>query len=114
MKVGVVRCRVGGMATARALARRGHEVVLREHCVEPVSALKAARAYACSRMRHVVPYQFISRVSPPLFQAHGRFWPMVRDLVFTPLSRLPGIRRLGAAALTGTFRLGRRPDATRP
>lgn len=72
-----------------------------------------ARAYETSRRWHVMPYQFTSWAMTPLFQSHGGFWAAVRRWLFTPLSRAPGIRQLGAAVLTGTARLSRWPDATR-
>lgn len=78
------------------------------------SVAVTARAYETSRRWHVMPYQFVSWAMTPLFQSHGRFWASVRRRVFTPLSRLPGIRQLGAAILTGTARLSRWTDATRP
>ena len=78
------------------------------------SVTVTARAYAADRRRHVVLYQFVSWALTPLFQSHGGFWAGVRRWLFTPLSRAPGIRRIGAAILTGTARLGRWPDATRP
>lgn len=79
-----------------------------------LSVRRAAAAYEASRRRHVVIYQFVSWAMTPLFQSHGGFWAGVRRWLFTPLSRAPGIRRLGAAILTGTARLGRWPQATRP
>lgn len=78
------------------------------------SVAVTARAYDASRRWHVMPYQFISWAMTPLFQSHGRFWAAVRRWLFTPLSRAPGIRRFGAAVLTGAARLSRWPDATRP
>ena len=80
----------------------------------PTSVAVTARAYDASRRWHVMPYQFISWAMTPLFQSHGRFWAAVRRWLFTPLSRAPGIRRFGAAVLTGAARLSRWPDATQP
>lgn len=78
------------------------------------SVAVTAAAYEAGRRRHVMIYQFVSWAMTPLFQSHGGFWAGVRRWLFTPLSRAPGIRQLGAAILTGTARLGRWPDATRP
>ena len=78
------------------------------------SVAVTAAAYEADRRRHVMIYQFVSWAMTPLFQSHGGFWAGVRRWLFTPLSRAPGIRQLGAAILTGTARLGRWPDATRP
>ncbi len=81
----------------------------------PVTSVSvAAAAYEAGRRRHVMLYQFVSWAMTPLFQSHGGFWAGVRRWLFTPLSRMPGIRQFGAAVLTGTARLGRWPDATRP
>jgi 2-polyprenyl-6-methoxyphenol hydroxylase-like FAD-dependent oxidoreductase len=78
------------------------------------SVAVTAAAYEADRRRHVMIYQFVSWAMTPLFQSHGGFWAGVRRWLFTPLSRVPGIRQLGAAILTGTARLGRWPDTTRP
>ena len=78
------------------------------------SVAVTARAYETSRRWHVMPYQFVSWAMTPLFQSHGGFWAAVRRYLFTPLSRAPGIRQFGAAVLTGSARLSRWTDATRP
>ncbi|MDP1737430.1 MAG: NAD(P)/FAD-dependent oxidoreductase [Caulobacter sp.] len=90
-------------------------VELGERFAAPVTSVTVAvGAYEASRRRHVMLYQFVSWAMTPLFQSHGGFWASVRRWLFTPLSRAPGIRQFGAAVLTGTARLGRWPDATRP
>lgn len=71
-------------------------------------------AYTAQRQWHVCLYQVVSWALTPLFQSRGWFWPAARRWLFTPLSRAPGLRRLGVAVLTGTARLGRWPAATRP
>lgn len=78
------------------------------------SVAVTARAYETSRRWHVMPYQFVSWAMTPLFQSHGTFWAAVRRWLFTPLSITPGIRQFGAAILTGTARLSRWTDVTRP
>ncbi len=74
----------------------------------------AVRAWQADRRRHTAIYQLASRALTPLFQAHGAFWPLMRDLFFTPMSRWPGLKQLGVLLLTGTLRLGRFPPETRP
>ena len=72
------------------------------------------KGWQANRRRHVGLYQLASKALTPLFQSRGGFWPAVRTWGFTPMSRLPGIRRLGVLLLTGTLRLGRFPRVTRP
>jgi 2-polyprenyl-6-methoxyphenol hydroxylase-like FAD-dependent oxidoreductase len=74
----------------------------------------AVRAWQDQRRRHTGVYQLVSKALTPLFQAHGAFWPLMRDLFFTPMSRWPGLKQLGVLLLTGTLRLGRFPPETRP
>jgi 2-polyprenyl-6-methoxyphenol hydroxylase-like FAD-dependent oxidoreductase len=79
-----------------------------------VSLPRSLAAWQASRRRHSGIYQLASRALTPLFQAHGGFWPLVRDWVFTPMSQLPGFKRIGVLLLTGVLRLGRFPSETRP
>jgi 2-polyprenyl-6-methoxyphenol hydroxylase-like FAD-dependent oxidoreductase len=74
----------------------------------------AVHAWQADRRRHTGIYQLVSKGLTPLFQAHGAFWPLMRDLFFTPMSRWPGLKQLGVLLLTGTLRLGRFPPETRP
>lgn len=74
----------------------------------------AVRAWQADRRRHTGIYQLASKALTPLFQAHGAFWPLMRDGFFTPMSRWPGLKQLGVLLLTGTLRLGRFPPETRP
>lgn len=74
----------------------------------------AVRAWQDQRRRHTGVYQLVSKALTPLFQAHGAFWPLMRDWFFTPMSRWPGLKQLGVLLLTGTLRLGRFPPETRP
>jgi 2-polyprenyl-6-methoxyphenol hydroxylase-like FAD-dependent oxidoreductase len=78
----------------------------------PVAATLGA--YQAARRRHTVVYQVASRLLTPMFQSSGPFWSAIRDWVFTPLSLLPGLRRLAAGVLTGTLRLGPWPKDLRP
>jgi len=70
--------------------------------------------YQAARRRHTVIYQLASRWLTPLFQSRGYLWSAVRDWLFTPLSLLPGLRRLGAGMLTGALRLGPWPKDLQP
>jgi len=70
--------------------------------------------FQAARRRHTAVYQLASRWLTPLFQSAGPVGPLVRDLLFTPLSKAPGLRRLAAIVLTGGFRLGRTPPRLRP
>jgi len=74
----------------------------------------ALSGWQASRRRHTGLYQIVSKALTPLFQARGEFWPTMRDLFFTPMSRWPGLKQLGVLLLTGTLRLGRFPPETRP
>jgi len=74
----------------------------------------AVSGWQASRRRHTGIYQTVSKALTPLFQAKGEFWPVMRDLFFTPMSRWPGLRQIGVLLLTGTLRLGRFPPETRP
>jgi 2-polyprenyl-6-methoxyphenol hydroxylase-like FAD-dependent oxidoreductase len=74
----------------------------------------AVRAWQADRRRHTGIYQLASKGLTPLFQAHGWFWPCMRDWFFTPMSRWPGLKQLGVRLLTGTLRLGSFPPETRP
>lgn len=74
----------------------------------------AIRTWQARRRRHTGVYQLASRALTPLFQAHGAFWPCMRDWFFTPMSRWPGLKQLGVLLLTGTLRLGRFPPESRP
>jgi len=85
--------------------------------VELADALTAGRGsihrtligYQAQRRRHTGLYQLASRALTPLFQSHGWFWHRLRDLLFTPLSQAPGLRRLAAIVLVGVARIGPAP-----
>lgn len=70
--------------------------------------------FQAARRRQTGVYQLASRALTPLFQSGGWAWPLVRDLLFSPLSRLPLLRGISARVLTGTFRLGRTPANLAP
>ncbi len=72
-------------------------------------ALRAERSietalprYAAERRRHVGSYQLWSRWLTPLFQSDHDFIAGLRDLLFLPLSRLPGSRVQSLSVLSGT------------
>ena len=71
-------------------------------------------AYQRARRRQTGPYQLFSRALTPLFQSVGPVGPFVRNWLFAPFSQAPGLDRIAAAALTGTFRLGATPPDLRP
>jgi 2-polyprenyl-6-methoxyphenol hydroxylase-like FAD-dependent oxidoreductase len=81
--------------------------------VDRPAAASLAR-FQAQRRRQTGVYQLASRALTPLFQSGGRLGPLVRDLLFTPLSRAPGLRWLSALVLTGVLRLGRTPRSLRP
>jgi 2-polyprenyl-6-methoxyphenol hydroxylase-like FAD-dependent oxidoreductase len=64
----------------------------------------ALARYAAARRAHVRIYHLWSRWLTPLFQSERDGWARVRDLVFHPLSRLPGARGQMLRVLTGTRR----------
>ncbi|WP_304175637.1 NAD(P)/FAD-dependent oxidoreductase [Phenylobacterium aquaticum] len=70
--------------------------------------------FQAGRRRQTEPYQLASRALTPLFQSSGRLGPWVRDQLFAPLSKVPGLRRISATVLTGMLRLGRTPPNLRP
>lgn len=71
-------------------------------------------AYQRARRRQTGPYQLFSRALTPLFQSAGPVGPWVRNWLFAPLSQAPGLNRIAAATLTGTFRFGTTPPELRP
>jgi 2-polyprenyl-6-methoxyphenol hydroxylase-like FAD-dependent oxidoreductase len=62
----------------------------------------ALARYAAARRAHVRIYHRWSRWLTPLFQSERDGWARVRDLVFHPLSRLPGARGQMLRVLAGT------------
>jgi 2-polyprenyl-6-methoxyphenol hydroxylase-like FAD-dependent oxidoreductase len=58
--------------------------------------------YAAERRRHVGIYQLWSRWLTPLFQSDHETIARLRDLLFLPLSRLPGSRGQSLSVLSGT------------
>lgn len=77
-------------------------------------APRSVRGFQAARRRHAGLYQFMSRWLTPMFQSGGWLGPLVRDAVFTPMSKAPGGRQIAARVLTGTLRLGRTPKSLRP
>lgn len=71
-------------------------------------------AYQRARRRQTGPYQLFSRALTPLFQSAGPVGPFVRNWLFAPFSQAPGLDRIAASTLTGTFRLGSTPPDLRP
>ena len=71
-------------------------------------------AYQRARRCQTAPYQLASRALTPLFQSRGGIGPWVRNNLFAPFSQAPGLDRVAASVLTGTFRLGPTPPDLRP
>ena len=69
-----------------------------KHAGEPQ---KASVIYADMRRRHVRLYQAMSLGFTPAFQSNGWLLPALRDFGFSPLSRIPGVRRLLASVVAG-------------
>lgn len=85
------------MALADALALRD--------ALRAASALpEALDAYQRERRRHLDIYHFWSRWLTPLFQSEHDAVAGLRDLLFHPLSRIPGGRGQSLRVLTGTRR----------
>ena len=85
------------MALADALALRD--------ALRAASALPdALDAYQRERRRHLDIYHFWSRWLTPLFQSEHDVVAGLRDLLFHPLSRIPGGRGQSLRILTGTRR----------
>ncbi|MEM7082077.1 MAG: NAD(P)/FAD-dependent oxidoreductase [Pseudomonadota bacterium] len=61
----------------------------------------ALKRYANLRRLHVRLFQLASLSLTPFYQSDSRVLAALRDLMFDPLSRLPGIRQLVAGLVTG-------------
>jgi 2-polyprenyl-6-methoxyphenol hydroxylase-like FAD-dependent oxidoreductase len=64
---------------------------------------EAFRTYMALRRHHVRLYQTLSWLFTPVYQSHSRVVPLLRDRLFAPVSRLPGIAPLMAALVAGTL-----------
>jgi 2-polyprenyl-6-methoxyphenol hydroxylase-like FAD-dependent oxidoreductase len=89
-------------------------VELAEQLEPPRPVAVSLAQFQARRRRQTGVYQLASRGLTPLFQSGGWLGPLVRDLLFTPLARAPGLRWLSALVLTGVLRLGRTPRSLRP
>ncbi|MGI9406706.1 MAG: FAD-dependent oxidoreductase [Hyphomicrobiaceae bacterium] len=58
-------------------------------------------AYARQRKAHVRFYQIASRYLTPFFQSDSRLAPLLRDLTFGPMTKIPYIRREMVRTLAG-------------
>lgn len=63
----------------------------------------ALKAYAAARRRHVRLFQLASLTLTGFYQSESRLLAGLRDLVFGPLGRTPGLRRLAARLVSGTL-----------
>lgn len=79
-------------------------MVLRDALRETPCIAQALPLYQRQRRRHVGVYHFWSRWLTPLFQSERDFAAKARDLMFHPLSRMPGGRGHMLRVLTGTRR----------
>ena len=59
--------------------------------------------YAAMRRWHVRAYQGMSAAFTPMYQSGSRALPPLRDHLLAPLSRLPGMRHLLTALVSGTM-----------
>lgn len=80
--------------------------------LRPDIARSLAR-YQRARRLQTALYQVVSRMLTPLFQSDSRLLLIVRNHIFTPLTRAPVLRWFVAGGLTGTGRLGVTPKVLR-
>ena len=62
---------------------------------------QALPAYAAARRWHVRLYQGMSAAFTPMYQSGSRMLPLLRDHLFAPASRWPGMPRLLTALVSG-------------
>ena len=62
---------------------------------------QALAAYGRRRRRQMTYYQALSRGFTPFYQSDSRLLPPLRDFIVAPATRLPFVRRLVAASVTG-------------
>ncbi|WP_020180723.1 NAD(P)/FAD-dependent oxidoreductase [Methylopila sp. M107] len=63
---------------------------------------RAPEAYARARRAHVRLYQAMSAAFTPFYQSDSRVLPALRDWMFAPVSRAPGMDRMLAALVAGS------------
>lgn len=66
----------------------------------------APPAYAAARRAHVRLYQAVTWLFTPVYQSDSRALPWLRDRLFAPASRLPGMGRTLARLVAGEIGLG--------
>jgi 2-polyprenyl-6-methoxyphenol hydroxylase-like FAD-dependent oxidoreductase len=66
----------------------------------------ALAGYAARRRLHVRLYQAMSRIFTPFYQSDSIALPFIRDSLFVPMTRLPGVPRLLASLVGGAWGLG--------
>ena len=70
--------------------------------VESCASIAAALArYAEMRRWHVRLFQAASAIFTPFYQSDSRVWPLLRDWVTAPLSRMPIGDRIVARLVSG-------------
>jgi 2-polyprenyl-6-methoxyphenol hydroxylase-like FAD-dependent oxidoreductase len=62
---------------------------------------QALADYARMRRWHLRAYQAMSAAFTPMYQSDSRLLPPLRDHLLAPLSRLPGIRHILTALVSG-------------
>jgi 2-polyprenyl-6-methoxyphenol hydroxylase-like FAD-dependent oxidoreductase len=78
------------------------DVAALAQALEDSNDLAAALAeYARLRRLHVRLYQALSVVFTPFYQSDSRILPLIRDQLVSPLSRMPGARKLLAGIVAG-------------
>jgi 2-polyprenyl-6-methoxyphenol hydroxylase-like FAD-dependent oxidoreductase len=73
----------------------------------PKLALGQLARFEALRRRHLRWYHWASHALTPLFQSDWDGIARVRDLVFAPAGRMPGVRGLSRRLLSGTLGLPR-------
>jgi hypothetical protein len=90
-RAGSARCEALGVALADAqagAARAGSEAAASDS-----ARASSLDAYARLRRWHVRFYQAMSAVFTPFYQSDGGLRPVLRDIAFAPVSRLPGLSK---------------------
>jgi 2-polyprenyl-6-methoxyphenol hydroxylase-like FAD-dependent oxidoreductase len=72
-------------------------------CLKEYPIDRALPAYTKSRKRHVTIYQAMSWAFTPMYQSDSRILPLLRDLIFAPLSTIPPVPWILTSLVTGTM-----------
>ena len=75
-----------------------------EQCDLENSSMNTALAnYACARRNHVMIYQAMSWAFTPMYQSNSRVLPLLRDWLFTPISKVPPVPMILTSLVKGTM-----------